>query len=1013
MTSTSSPSSTDTWLSQQPPFDRLPPKAIAKLSQQVKWVRYRMGQPMVARDRLPGQLYILSKGQARTIGHDPDTNMPASLTSLGAGELVGWLGLVRDRPCEAVISSTESTAAVMPSTAFLELLDRYPELAEWTETPQLLEVFDLLGLYLQGRADRAAIFERQDVRDLRELALKLAPRATLTMVRQTSDADSLDEDTLWLVSNGASAGSEIESAEDARQLLTDIGTPLRLVGIPVTALLSSSSVAHALSVASSTKAAKTAALATSGSSAIAPDTNEIPFAEGALETLSDSRGKKRGQQTGERFPFVRGRGPIDAPMACFQMLSQYFNVPFRRDVVRRVLLNQHERVGTISLQACGAIAEMMGLNAQLFAAPSVAIGQIQTPSMVEWRDRLVVVFSASAKELTLAIPEEGIRTISIDDFVQAAEDEIEVVSLQRTQYTPEQRFSLKWFWPSIVKYRKVLLEVLIASIFVQMFALANPLMVQIIIDKVIVQGSVATLNVLGGLLIAVALFEGILTAIRTNLFADTTNRIDMALGTQVINHLLHLPMRYFGRRPVGELASRVNELENIRQFLTGTALTVVLDAIFSVVYIIVMLFYSWLLTIVALSTVPLFALLTLTVAPVLRQQVRAKAERNAETQAYLVEAVSGIETVKAQNIELSTRWQWQQKYARYVSAGFKTVITSSTAGSLSSFLNKLSGLLLLWVGAALVVKGDLTLGQIIAFRIIAGYVTQPLLRLIQLWQNFQETALSLERLSDILDHPQEVEGDDLNNIPMPTIKGAVTFENLSFRFKDSGPLQLKSVNLTFAPGQFVGIVGQSGSGKSTLMKLLMRLYDPAEGRITVDRYDIRKVDLYSLRRQIGMVLQDSLLFEGTVQENIALTNPDASVEEIVQAAKVAFAHDFIMELPNGYNTRVGERGTGLSGGQRQRIAIARVVLQNPNLLIMDEATSALDYNSERQVCTNLAKAFSDRTVFFITHRLSTIRQADTIVMMDKGVLAEQGTHDELMALRGRYYTLYQQQEAMA
>ena len=1011
MTSTSSPSSsTEAWLSKQSPFDLLPPRAISQLVKQVKWVRYRMGQPMVARDRLPGQLYVLSEGQARSIGHDSSTNRAISLSSKEPGELLGWLSLVRDRPCEAVIASVEATAAVLPATAFLDLLESYPVLEEWVQKPQLLEVFDLLGLYLQDRADRSAIFERQQVNDLQGLAVKLFPKVTLQTVKKPEDANRLDEDTLWLLSNGPDAGSEVESVADAKRLLSNSGGSLRLVGLPVTALLSSSSVAHALSTAAKTTLAK--ASGSSSSSSITLH-SEIPYAEGALTALPESRRQRRDRQPQQKFPFVKGRGPIDAPMACFQMLSQFFNVPFRRDVVKRVLLNQQERMGSISLQACGAIAEMMGLNAQLYGAPSAAIGQIQTPSMVQWNDRLVVIFSASAQELTIAIPEEGIRRISIDDFVQAADDNIEVVSLQKTQYTPEQRFSLKWFWPSIVKYRKVLIEVLIASIFVQMFALANPLMVQIIIDKVISQGSVDTLNVLGGLLIGVALFEGVLTAIRTNLFADTTNRIDVALGSQVINHLLHLPMRYFGRRPVGELASRVNELENIRQFLTGTALTVVLDAIFSVVYIAVMMVYSPLLTVVALSTVPLFALLTLTVAPVLRQQVREKAERNAETQAYLVEAVSGIETVKAQNIELSTRWQWQQKYARYVSAGFKTVITSSTAGSLSSFLNKLSGLLLLWVGCYLVLQGELTLGQIIAFRIIAGYVTQPLLRLIQLWQNFQETALSLERLSDILDHPQEVEGDDRNNIPMPTIKGAVNYENVSFRFKDNGPLQLKSVNLSFSPGQFVGIVGQSGSGKSTLMKLLMRLYDPAEGRITVDRYDVRKVDLYSLRRQIGMVLQDSLLFDGTVQENIALTNPDASVEEIVNAAKIAFAHEFIMDLPNGYNTRVGERGSGLSGGQRQRIAIARVVLQNPNLLILDEATSALDYNSERQVCTNLATAFSHRTVFFITHRLSTIRQSDTIVMMDNGVVAEQGTHDELMALRGRYYTLYQQQEAMA
>ncbi|MEM9568215.1 MAG: cyclic nucleotide-binding domain-containing protein, partial [Cyanobacteria bacterium P01_E01_bin.34] len=323
MTSTSSPSSTDTWLSQQPPFDRLPPKAVAQLSQKVKWVRYRMGQPMVPRDRLPGQIYVLSKGQARTIGHDPDTKLPASMGSLGTGQLVGWLGLVRDRPCEAVISSTESTAAVIPSTAFLELLDRYPELLEWTQTPQLLEVFDLLGIYLKGRADGKVVYERQGVSDLRELALKLVPQTTLQVVERATDAEALDEDTLWLVSNGAAVGSEIESVGDAQRLLAEVEAPLRLIGIPVTALLSSSSVAHALSVASSSKASKSAALANSGSSALALNSAEIPFAEGALETLPATR-KQRRQASSERFPFVRGRGPIDAPMACFQMLSQYF-----------------------------------------------------------------------------------------------------------------------------------------------------------------------------------------------------------------------------------------------------------------------------------------------------------------------------------------------------------------------------------------------------------------------------------------------------------------------------------------------------------------------------------------------------------------------------------------------------------------------------------------------------------------------------------------------------------------
>ncbi|NET49775.1 MAG: peptidase domain-containing ABC transporter, partial [Merismopedia sp. SIO2A8] len=525
------------------------------------------------------------------------------------------------------------------------------------------------------------------------------------------------------------------------------------------------------------------------------------------------------------------------------------------------------------------------------------------------------------------------------------------------------------------------------------------------------QNSVDTLQVLGSILLVIAIFEAVLTSLRTYLFVDTTNRIDMALGSEIIDHLLRLPLRYFERRPVGELSTRINELENIRSFLTGTALTVVLDALFSVIYIGVMFVYSWFLTLVSLATIPLFVALAFVASPIIRSQLRVKAERNAETQSYLVEVMSGIQTVKAQNMELRSRWQWQRRYAQYVSAGFKTVLTSTAASSTSNFLNKLSGLLVLWVGAYLVLQGDLTLGQLIAFRIISGYVTSPLLRLAQLWQNFQETALSIERLSDIVDAAPEATEEDRNNIPMPLVNGRVEYDNVTFRFGTSGPPQLNNISIAFEPGTFVGIVGLSGSGKSTFTKLLPRLYNLESGRILVDGYDISKVELYSLRQQIGIVPQDSLLFEGTIQENIALTMPDASSEQIIEAATVAAAHDFIMELPNGYNTRVGERGSSLSGGQRQRIAIARTVLQNPRMLILDEATSALDYDTERRVSINLADVYEGRTVFFITHRLSTIRNADTIIMMDKGSIVEQGTHDELMELQGRYYCLFQQQEA--
>jgi ATP-binding cassette subfamily B protein len=370
-----------------------------------------------------------------------------------------------------------------------------------------------------------------------------------------------------------------------------------------------------------------------------------------------------------------------------------------------------------------------------------------------------------------------------------------------------------------------------------------------------------------------------------------------------------------------------------------------------------------------------------------------------------------METVKGQGMELHSRWRWQQLYGGQIAAGFRNTITSTAAGSASHFLEQLSGLLVLWVGAGLVLKGELTLGQLIAFRILSGYVTSPLLRLATLWQNFQETALSLERLSDIVDHPQEIEIAGESLPPLPPIKGAISYERVNFRFGTGGQLQLLNIEFNIPAGSFVGIVGSSGSGKSTLVKLLTRLYDPLEGTIRLDGNDISKVDLYSLRRQIGVVPQDSLLFDGTVQENISLTRPDADFDEITDAAKVACAHDFIQQLPAGYSSSVGERGSGLSGGQRQRLAIARMILKQPRLLVLDEATSALDIDTEQQLIRNLVAAYRGRTVLFITHRFGNMRHADHILVLHNGALVEQGPHNELMAIGGRYATLFRQQEA--
>ena len=679
------------------------------------------------------------------------------------------------------------------------------------------------------------------------------------------------------------------------------------------------------------------------------------------------------------------------------MVALHQQVPFRRDIIQKVLEGQFRRDKGLSLELMAGLCEMLGMSSQLAKTASAHINSVEGPAVLFLDDVPVIFYGMQRGKLSIAHPHHGIQKLTPQEFSTKIGEQFRFMLPRRVSTTPTSRFGWNWFTPLLKKYKTSLILVFVASLLSQMFGLAIPLLIQQIIDKVLSQGNLSSLNVLGTAMIVMALFQGLLQALRTYIFVDTTDRMDLTLGSSVIDRLLALPLSYFERRPVGELSQRLGELNTIRSFLTGTALISVLNIIFAVIYLGVMFAYSPLLSGVALSTFPLYILLVFVVAPIYKGLIRKRAVASARTQSHLIEVIGGIQTVKAQHFELTARWKWQDRYRHFVTEGFKSSALGATAGEIGNFLNQVSGLLVLWVGMFLILQGEFTLGQLIAFRIISGNVTGPLLQLAGLYQGFQGVQLSMERLSDIIDqNPELNNSNELGQISLPAIKGNVRFESIQFRFGSTGPYQLDDVNVEIPAGSFVGIVGQSGSGKSTLMKLLPRLYQPSKGRIFIDDYDIDKVELSSLRRQIGIVPQDSLLFEGTVAENIALNDPKASTDAIIDAAKLACAHDFIMTLPQGYATPLAERGSNLSGGQRQRIAIARTILSNPQMLVMDEATSALDYETERQLCLNLQSWAKDRTVFFITHRLSTIRNSEVILVMDKGRLVEKGDHASLM-----------------
>ncbi|WP_283842543.1 type I secretion system permease/ATPase [Bradyrhizobium sp. G127] len=658
-------------------------------------------------------------------------------------------------------------------------------------------------------------------------------------------------------------------------------------------------------------------------------------------------------------------------------------------------------------------AKAFGLKARVSATNWSRLATTPMPALAALRDGGFLLLGKAGEDKVIVLePGRPAPVVMARAELEAVWDGRVLLMTKRAGLADLSRqFDITWFLGAVHKYRRLLSEVLIASFFLQLFALVSPLFFQVVVDKVLVHRSLSTLEVLAVGLIAIALFETILGILRTYLFSHTTNRIDVELGARLFRHLLALPIGYFQARRVGDSVARVRELENIRNFLTSSGLTLVIDLFFTSVFIAVLFFYSPLLTWIVLASFPFYVGISAAATPLFQKRLDEKFKRGAENQAFLVESVTGIETLKAMAIEPQMQRRWEEQLAGYVTASFRVTSLGNVASQIVQFVSKLVSAAILYFGAKLVISGDLSVGELIAFNLLAGRVSAPVLRLAQVWQDFHQARLSVNRLGDILNTAPEPIYNP-GKMGLAAIRGHISFENVSFRYRIDGQKVLHDINLDVPAGQVIGIVGTSGSGKSTLAKLVQRLYLPEIGRVLIDGVDVAQVDPAQLRRQIGVVLQDSMLFNCSIRDNIALVDPAVPAENVIAAATLAGAHDFILQLPEGYDTVVGERGSSLSGGQRQRIAIARALISDPRILIFDEATSALDYESESIVQKNMVQMSQGRTVLIIAHRLSALRLADRVITIERGRLIEDGSHQELIRAGGRYAKLYRLQAGL-
>jgi len=976
-------SSPSTLLQGFAPFDQLPPELVPLLEPLLEPCRFRLGQTVLMPEALPQGVLLIRSGQLRSLAPAPRGQGLRTIERLGPGAIAGWVSLLRQQPCEHLRASTEVEALLLPADRFHELLEGHPALT-------------------------AAFQHRLAAPELHALLLALAPYHPWALSQLEAWPEPLTSSTVRSQVPGPETGLGLPSGyrwffSSGRPLAEPWPNPAP----PLAPLATGDPWLRLIGLTAPAEPEPPASAPRAGSdTAVIAEVLEADEYSPSPQTTNPRSQRPQGQ-----LSLTPATGPRDIPLAIVRALADYFGLPLNRDAINDqidAILQRQQQLNLINL---GQILDGLGLKVLLSRIPLDRLTRVPLPVVLEQNGRFGLLDGIDSHgNAHILEAEMGPLVVPLTDLLSDDQGEVELLLLERKSDAKERRFSWGWYLPYLQGHRRALIEVIAASFVANLLKLVPAFGIMVLLNQVVASRSVGALFSIAALILLASLVEGILRTLRSFIFTDTANRIDLATKSTILEHLLRLPQGFFDSRPVGQVMFYISQLDRLREFLLGQTITTLIDVLFSLVFLVVLLLISPVLTLVSLATsLPLLLILSLVSTPIVREQIRLSMAESVRTYSFLNESITAIQTIKSQNAELKTLWEFENRYASFVGEDFKLKITQESVSNISKFIGSLNTTFVTAFGIWLIIENKINMGEFFAFRILSDQLTGPLVGLVSTWQNFQFATQQLTLVGDVVDRNTEQTLAEAQNIPMPPLQGQVVFRDVTFRFTDTTPMILQGVNLEIPTGSFVGLVGGSGSGKSTLLKLLPRFYRPAEGTVLIDGLDIGKVELYSLRRQIGVVPQDSVLFDGTVRENLLLVKPDATVKEMMRAARIACAHDFIMALPQGYNSPLGERGAGLSGGQRQRLALARAVLQNPRMLILDEATSALDASTERQVCINLFEAFRGRTVFFITHRLSTVRPADFIVLMNQGAVMEVGNHQQLLDLRGWYYALHRSQ----